>query len=455
MDYKRRIYTLSGKPEEVIAVAFAKCSRDPRPFDVIVEELDADKSRQFHERWVVGYGHGSVAEHAVAHIALENVSILATKVIEDTRLASYTEKSTRYQIMEAGKCYRPKNLAPASEVFFETAVNALFNAYATATEKISEMMRQRFPKGEKESDFLYENKIKSKTCDVTRYLLPAGTYTQLGTTMNSRSLEHCISKLLSSQLQEMQEIGKEIKDVSLKELPTLVKYAAENKFSMEYTKLLLDVAKQVPDKKSFKDVELVRWTPDTIQRIVSAFLYSNSELPYLAVAEHVTGMRWEDRTKAIETIMSRRGPHDPAPREFEEALLSFDVLVDYGAYRDIQRHRIMNQTPQLLTTNHSYDIPEEFEQAGVKDVYVKAMDLAKRAFDAISKDNPLEAQYVVPLGYKMRLMMTMNMREAFHFCELRSKKQGHISYRIVAQKMADEINNRYPEIGKHMRVDRS
>ena len=131
------------------------------------------------------------------------------------------------------------------------------------------------------------------------------------------------------------------------------------------------------------------------------------------------------------------------------------MLVDYGAYRDIQRHRIMNQTPQLLTTNHSYDIPEEFEQAGVKSVYTTAMDLAKRAFDAISKDNPLEAQYVVPLGYKMRLLMTMNMREAFHFCELRSKKQGHISYRRVAQQMADEINSRYPEIGKHMRIDRS
>ncbi len=455
MDYKRRIYTLSNKPEEVIAVAFAKCSRDPRPFDVIIDELDADKSRQFHEKWVVGYSHGSVAEHAIAHIAIENVSILATKVIEDTRLASYTEKSTRYQVMEAGRCYRPKNMAPSSEIFFEAAVEYLFETYASATEKVSELMRIKFPRKEGESGFNYESRIKSKTCDVTRYLLPAGTMTQLGTTMNARSLEHCISKLLSHPLAEMQEIGEEMKGVALKELPTLVKYAAENQFMKTYPGSLDDIVEKIPQIKSSKDVELANWTPDAVQRVVSALLFRNSSLPYSAVADYVKRLRQEESAAIIDRVMQQRGGHDAAPREFEEALFTFDVLVDYGAYRDIQRHRIMNQTPQSLTVSHGYEMPEEIKEAGLSDEYSKAMDFAANAFGIIQCETPLEAQYVVPLGYKMRLLMTMNLREVFHFTELRSGKNGHKSYRRIAQKMADEVIARFPEIGKYLRIDRS
>src|SRR3989339_1357238 len=107
---KRRIYALAGLPPEVVAVAFAKCSRSPEPFDKIAAELNADKSSEFHEKWVVGYGHSSVAEHAVLSIAMENVSILATKVIEDNRLASYTEKSTRYQIFDRDKYFKPAKI---------------------------------------------------------------------------------------------------------------------------------------------------------------------------------------------------------------------------------------------------------------------------------------------------------------------------------------------------------
>lgn len=455
MGYERRIYTLSGKPEEVIAVAFAKCSRDPRPFDVIIDELDADKSRQFHERWVVGYGHGSVAEHAIVHIAIENVSILATKVIEDTRLASYTEKSTRYQVMEAGKCYKPKGLSAEDEQFFNDAVQSLFDTYKLATDKVSELMRKKFPKGEKEPDFLYENKIKSKTCDVTRYLLPAGTMTQLGTTMNARSLEHCISKLLSSPFAEMREIGAEMKAVSLKEVPTLVKYAAENKFMQDYGKELALIAAKIPDKKATKDVKLVSSTPFAHKRVLAALLYRQSELPYSSVADYVKALDYSEISMLIDKVMSQRGPHDPAPREFEEAMFTFDVLVDYGAYRDIQRHRIMSQTPQQLNVKHGFEMPEEIEEAGLKDEYVKAMRQAADAFVKISQNNPLEAQYVVPLGYRMRMLMTMNLREVFHFTELRSRKNGHKSYRRIAQKMADEVIRKYPELGKHLRIDRS
>ncbi|MDD4878658.1 MAG: FAD-dependent thymidylate synthase [Candidatus Nanoarchaeia archaeon] len=457
---QRRIYTLSGMPEEVIAVAFAKCSRDPRPFDEIAKELDADKSRKFHEQWVVGYGHGSVAEHAVAHLALENVSILATKVIEDNRLASYTEKSTRYQVFEAGKCHRDENISQSRHSqLYEDTVKVLFDAYADCYAKVSDLMRQRFPKGDAEKETMYEQKIKARTCDVVRYILPAGTYTQLGLTMNARSLEYCISKLLTHPLKEMNEIGAEMKTEALKELPTLVKYANEISFVRETREKLESIAvKELASLKPLASgtVRLARFDPFATRRVLAAMLYRASKgIDYESIQKHVDSMQWQERNAIIEEIMKNRGPHDKAPREFEEALYTFDILLDYGAYRDIQRHRIAEQVCQNFSTLHGFSMPSEIEEVGMKDVYENAMAKADDAYKQISLDFPFEAQYIVPLAYKIRLLMTMDLREVFHFTELRSKKQGHISYRRVAQEMADEVMKVHPELGKYLRIDRS
>ena len=127
---KLNIYSLDHLKPEVVAVAFAKCSRSPESFKTIADELTDEKSADFHEKWVVGYGHSSVAEHATLHLAIENVSILATKVIEDNRLASYTEKSTRYQIFDRDKYYKPGNILSSEFVGdYETTLNYIFDAY--------------------------------------------------------------------------------------------------------------------------------------------------------------------------------------------------------------------------------------------------------------------------------------------------------------------------------------
>lgn len=460
MESKRRVYTISGKPEEVIAVAFAKCSRDPRPFDVIVEEIDADKAGKFHQKYVLDYGHGSVAEHAVAHIALENVSILATKAIEDARLASYTEKSTRYQVFEAGKCHRDENIMKSQHAqLYEDTVKMLFDTYSAAHAKVSELMKQRHPRKDDEKDRQYADRINSRTCDVVRYILPAGTYTQLGTTINARSLEHTISKLLSHPLQEMRAIGAEIKAVALNELPTLVKYADASPFLQEKAKLIEENAKLLEKIKRADEAKnhakLVRYTKDGLRRVVTAILFEGSDLPYETVSDYVDSMRWEKRAKIIDELMNRRGAHDAAPREFEEALYTFDVLLDYGAYRDIQRHRICSQTTQMFSVSHGFEMPAEIEEVGMKEEYAKAMSKATDAYNVISRDFKSEAQYIVPLAYRLRLMMTMNLREVFHFTELRSGKNGHKSYRRIAQEMADEVIAVNPEFGKHLRIDRS
>ena len=237
---QRRVYLLTGLPEEVTAVAFAKCSRSPKPFDEIASDLNQDKSRKFHEQWVMGYGHSSVAEHAVVHLALENISILATKAVEDTRLASFTEKSTRYQKFDLNRCYRDEQLMQQHGPLVESTLDQLFRTYALVHESVSELMKQKNPRVADEKESAYATKINALACDVARYVLPVGTLTNVGVTINARSLEHCITKLLSHSLQEMREIGAEMKSTAQQELPTLLKYAQENAFLKETDFLLCD-----------------------------------------------------------------------------------------------------------------------------------------------------------------------------------------------------------------------
>ena len=233
MPQPRKIYLLDPRllSPETIAVAFAKTSRSPQSFQEIADELSDEKSADFHEKWVVGYGHSSVAEHAVLHIALENVSRLAVECIESNRLASYTEKSSRYQIWDQDHFYVPAELVNSALREEYVALNKrLFNNYQIALEKVTEFLKLNQPKEENETERAFSQRIRTCSADVCRYYLPASALANVGMTINARALEHAIAKLLSNPLHEVQTIGQEVKTESQKIVPTLVKYANENSY---------------------------------------------------------------------------------------------------------------------------------------------------------------------------------------------------------------------------------
>src|SRR6266498_3470883 len=225
---EREIYLLSPRAlsPETIAVAFAKTSRSPESFRNIAAELSDEKSAQFHEKWVVGYGHASVAEHAVLHIAFENVSRLAIESIEGNRLASYTEKSTRYQKWGSDDFTIPPELEvhPLCKEYVET-IRFLFKTYADSQEPVRSLILQRFPRRDNEKDEAWDRRIRSKYVDVCRFILPAASLANVGMTANARILENMIRKMLSHELAEVRQIGEKVKEVALGETPTLVKYA--------------------------------------------------------------------------------------------------------------------------------------------------------------------------------------------------------------------------------------
>jgi len=446
--YKRRIYPLENIPPEVKAVTFAKCSRSPLPFDKIAKELTAEKSSQFHERWVLGFGHSSIAEHAVLSLAIENVSILATKAIEDTRLASFTEKSTRYQIFEKDKFYRPKKILESEfKDLYEKTCQGLIDFYLELFEKIKEKFKKEFP-------HLSEIELKAKTCDVVRVILPTSTLTNLGMTINARSLAHLISKLLSSPLEEFQKIGQKLKEAGLKITPTLLKYADPNPYLIETSKKLEKIVKKlIKDKVKFKkDVELVLYDKDAEERILTALCYRFSKLSYKEIRKKIKKLNKKEREKIFDEAMKNLGLHDAPLRELEHTAYTFDILLDYGAFRDLQRHRICTQTNQELGIDYGYIIPEEIKKYGFENEFKKKMDEVISVFKKISKEFPKEAQYVLPLAFKKRFLITLNLRELYHLIPLRSSAKGHPSYRQIVQKMYQELKKVHPLLIKYLKI---
>jgi thymidylate synthase ThyX len=224
----RRIYVLSPKElsPETIAVAFAKTSRSPETFDAIAAGLTDEKSAQFHEKWVVGYGHASVAEHAVLHVAFENVSRLAIECLESNRLASYTEKSTRYQKWTPDDFHSPAELRDHALLDeFTRVCRLLFGTYRDSLDPVRDVVVRRTARRENESAEALDRRVRSQYVDVCRFLLPAAALANVGMTANARVLENALRKLLSHELQEVREIGEQLKVVALVEIPTLVKYA--------------------------------------------------------------------------------------------------------------------------------------------------------------------------------------------------------------------------------------
>ncbi len=459
MSAKRRIYSLTGLPPEVVAVAFAKTSRNPEPFDQIAAELNADKSRQFHEKWVVGYGHGSIMEHAVLSLALENVSVLFTKVIEDNRLASYTEKSTRYQVFDKENYYKPKDIME-SELgpIYEETSDYLIDTYTELFPKMTEFMKNKYPKQENELEKVYNSKIKNKVLDNLRYMLPTSILTNLGMTINSRNLRWAIVKLLSHPLKEMNEIGQELKDCASQITPTLLKHAEENPFMKENAIKMAEVSQKFISgikKEKTNDVELVEYDKDAEDKILCSIIYKNTSLPYTEIKSKIKNIKEDEKNEILKKAFEGLDKFDVPIRETEMTDYTFDMLVDYGAFRDIQRHRICTQINPDFDISFGYSLPKDVTEAGFESEFIKCMEKAKSAFLQLKQKFPKEAQYIIPLAFRKRVLIKMNFREAFHFIRLRTAPQGHTSYRKIAQKMFDLINEVHPTLGKNLVVNKS
>jgi thymidylate synthase ThyX len=461
---EREIYLLSPRllSPETIAVAFAKTSRSPESFRAIAAELSDEKSAQFHEKWVVGYGHASVAEHAVLHIAFENVSRLAIESIEGNRLASYTEKSTRYQKWGLDDFTIPPELDGhvLCNDYVDT-IRLLFKTYADSLEPVRAQVLERFPRRENEKEEAWDRRIRSKYVDVCRFLLPAASLANVGMTANARVLENVIRKMLSHELAEVRQIGERVKEVALGETPTLVKYAQAvpyitetfNNLRHSHHLVFVHVHRDAADAPKPNDwCTLIDYDREGEDKILAAALYRFGEMSYAQALSYTKSLEEDERTNLAISLLVDLGKYDVPLRELEYSTYTFDLIMDQGAYAEFKRHRMMTQTPQNLTTRLGYATPGLITEAGFEAQYESAMDAAAEMYEKLYQDNPGVAQYVVPNGFNRRVLAQFNLREAYAFCQLRSAANAHFSIRRIAQRIFEEMKRVHPLLTKYMKL---
>ncbi len=458
---------------------------------VFLDEFLSNKKRgeEFYTRVLIEYGDDSVAELGAAQIAVEGLSNIAVKKIEDRRIGlSYLEKSSRYVAWnkkENGKykfyqdaLIMKSNFADA----YNDSCNLDFDVYSKNIEPMIKYVREKFPiekysfkdsngiekpfsklKNDndiKSAGIIYRGSTKAKSLDILRGLLPASTLTNVGITGNGRSFEYLLTILFSSELEEERIIAKKIK----RELESTIKSfvrRSDDKYGRALQNYLQNIRKtaskytkkhvhgNIPKKGLTKLVDYENENL-AIDKIISAILYENSPgIPFNQIRIDVKKMSKPKKIQIINSFVNlRKNRRHRPPRAFEMINYTFDLINNFGMFRDFHRHRVLTLERQLLTTNHGFKIPKEISVLGIDKDFKDCMYKSKEVFDNISKKYSEQAQYVVNFAYNYPYFMHLNLREASHLLELRTVPQGHIDYREVAQNMFKEIKKVHPNLSK-------
>ena len=336
---------------------------------------------------------------------------------------------------------------------YERVMNSLFDYYVENTDLMLEFMKKKYPKPDSMADGFYNSITKARACDVLRYTLPSATLTNIGMTSNARSLEHLIVKMLSHPIEEMNEIAETMKSECSKILPSLLKAAKKDDYLSASEHRMHSFAKKFALKsEKVREVELMLSDPDIEAKLVASIVYRYSQHSFEQCLEQAKKMSEAEKEKVVDEFVAGLENGQPL-REFEHCYFTFDILIDYGAFRDIQRHRMCTQTNQLLSTDHGFSLPEALAEAGIDKGFIERMNEARKLFDSMREELPFDAQYCVPLAFKKRVLFTWNLRELWHFIKLRSGPTGHKAYRKTAQLCFEEIKSRHPLLAKYLKVN--
>jgi thymidylate synthase ThyX len=480
-DLEGPVFALVNLPEVVKGALFARYSRSAKSLrrlflDEFAEqgsrgigtEVGTARAEQLYERVFFEYGDDSVAQLGGVHLACEQSSQILAKVLEWGRLAAYLEQSTRYVPYDdrPGGRWRylvpPEIEGPPHAERFSAFCDHAFETYAKWLAPLQHYYREVFPKDPSDSDFVYRMSIRAKACDTLRGLLPAATRSNVGIYATGQAYEQLLLRMRIHPLQEVRAYG----DLMLTELRKVIPafltrvdrpdrggawseyLAATRDATANRAAELLAAEASAPAD----EVELTEFDPDGELKVVATALYAVSNLPDRELLARVRHMSGEERAAVLRSYVGNRANRRHKPgRAFERTSYRFDVLCDYGAFRDLQRHRPLTLEWQLLSPDHGYEVPPELDDAGLLEDWKTVMERSADVHQALAGEGLAEAaQYAVAMAYRIRFYMHMNAREAMHLIELRSTPQGHPVYRRVVQRMHRLIQDVHPAIGAAM-----
>jgi thymidylate synthase ThyX len=463
----RPVFALVNLPEVTKGALFARYSRSPKSLrrlflDEFAEHATAPaggsdvgtkRAEDLYQRVFVEYGDDSVAQLGGVHLACEQASQLLAKVLEWGRLAAYLEQSTRYVPYDDRPGGRWRYIVPdevvsaGREMRYEAVVDRAFETYARWLEPMQAFYREAFPKDPGDSDFVYRSSIRAKACDALRGLLPAATRSNVGIYASGQAYEQLLLRMRAQPLSEVRQYA----DLMLAELRAVIpaflrrvdvpdrggawsEYLKQTRQAVDL--LAGDVLGRV-EPEPRPDVTLTDFDPEGEVKVVAAALYAAGDVPDDQLLELARRMSTEERVAVLRAYEGERTNRRHKPgRAFERTSYRFDVLCDYGAFRDLQRHRTLTIEWQALSPRHGFDTPAEIADAGAHADWIRTMKESADLWRELSSAVPTEAaQYAVSMAYRIRFVMQMNAREAMHVIELRTTPQGHPAYRRVCQEM--------------------
>jgi thymidylate synthase ThyX len=482
-NFDRPVFALVNLPETVKGALFARYSRysgtvrrlyleefavdapaGGRPFDA----EEGERAARLYERVFVGYGDDSIAQVGGAHVACEWVSNVLTKLLQRGRLAAYLEQSTRYIPYDkplpasAGGGYRYyRDEGMGAE--FGSAMDELFSIYSRALRRVEEWAAERWPRGAEEPEAAWQRSIRAKALDLLRGLLPAATLSHVGIYASGQAYEQLIMRLMASPLPEAREYGGLILTELQRVMPSFVSRIERPDRGGEWISYLERrrerteewVARLGLDRRGGGEdapsVELIH-VDGTEEDLLAACLFESASAPETEILARIDVLDRTERADLLAALVGERANRRHRPgRGFEALRYRFEIVSDYGAFRDLQRHRMLTCQWQRLGPDLGAGIPEEVREAGVGEDFERALEISRAEYERLlAAGLPEQAPYALSLAYRIRYTLDLNAREAMHLIELRSGREGHPTYRAVAQAMHERIAAVHPGVAAAM-----
>lgn len=482
----RPVFALVGLPETVKGALFARYSRyagtlqrlfldefaDSLPDGRAWEADEGERAAKLYETIFLGYGDDSVAQLGGAHVACEWTSNVLTKILQRPRLASYLEQSTRYIAYDAPmdgagryRYYRDDALGGG----YERAMDDLFDRYSALLPRVQAWAAERFPAAPGTSDAAHARATKAKALDLLRGLLPASSLSHMGIYASGQSYEQLILHLMAHPLPEARQYGRWILDAVQAVIPSFVTrverpdrggewvaYLEEREDAARRWVAELGLDRPAADDAAGPSVRLLHVDGDE-EALLAALLFEAAGVDEPRTRAAVGALSTEERSRLLADLVGERRNRRHRPgRGFEAVRYRFEIVSDYGAFRDLQRHRMLTVQWQSLTPDLGAGVPAELDEAGVGDEYRGGLEVSRAAYDELRAAGQVRAApYALCLGYRIRFVLDLNAREAMQLIELRSGREGHPSYRAVAHEMHAQIAAVHPAVAATMtHVDR-
>jgi thymidylate synthase ThyX len=476
----RPVFALVNLPETVKGALFARYSRyagtlrrlfldefaDSLPEVPVVELAEGERAAKLYETIFLGYGDDSVAQLGGAHIACEWTSNLLTKILQRPRLAAYLEQSTRYIAYDAPlegfgyRYHRDPRFGPA----YETAMDELFATYSGLLDGVSAWVDERFPAAEGESPAAHRRAVRAKALDLVRGVLPAASLSHMGIYATGQTYEQLVLHLLAHPLAEARAYGEMLLEELQAVMPSFVvrvprpdrggrwiEYLRERNGAAAAAATRLGLDDAAGDETAAPSVRLLR-AHGSEEELLAALLYEASAVGEEQALAAVARLSAEERTALVRDLVAERENRRHRPgRGFETLTYRFEIVSDYGAFRDLQRHRLLTCQWQRLSPDLGADVPHEVEEAGLGRDYARALETSRAEYERLRGEGLVEeAPYALCLAYRIRYVLELDAREALHLIELRSGREGHPSYRAVALQMRDAIAAVHPSVAAAM-----